>query len=100
MEKPQFMAIFIIQGGMTGLTGTAVGVVIAWIVCKLQELYGIVQLPSKSAFIIPAYPVSMHLDDFVIVGITGVMLCLAVSLYPARKAAIIATTQSLDQKTN
>ena len=100
METPQFMAIFIIQGGMTGLTGTIVGVVIAWIVCKLQELYGIVQLPSKSAFIIPAYPVSMHLDDYVIVGITGVMLCLAVSLYPARKAAIIATTQSLDQKTN
>jgi len=59
-----------------------------------------VQLPSKSAFIIPAYPVSMHLDDFVIVGITGVVLCLAVSLYPARKAAMIATSNSLDQKTN
>jgi lipoprotein-releasing system permease protein len=100
LEKPQFMSIFIIQGGMTGLVGTAAGAVIAWSVCKLQDLYGIIQLPSKSAFIIPAYPVSMRLDDFVIVGITGVILCLAVSLYPARKAAMIATNHSLDQKTN
>ena len=42
----------------------------------------------------------MHLDDFILVGITGVVLCLAVSLYPARKAAMIATSSSLDQKTN
>ena len=100
LEKPQFMSIFIIQGGMTGLAGTAAGISIAGTICKLQELYGIVQLPSKSAFIISAYPVSMHLDDFIIVAITGVMLCLAVSLYPARKAALIATANSLDQKTN
>ena len=100
LEKPQFMSIFIIQGGMTGLVGTTAGIIIAWGICKLQELYGIVQLPSKSAFIIPAYPVSMHLEDFIIVGITGVTLCLLVSLYPARKAAMIATSNSLDQKTN
>ena len=100
LEKPQFMSIFIIQGGMTGLAGTAAGIIIAGTICKLQELYGIVQLPSKSAFIISAYPVSMHLDDFIIVAITAVMLCLAVSLYPARKAALIATANSLDQKTN
>jgi lipoprotein-releasing system permease protein len=100
LEKPQFMSIFIIQGGMTGLVGTTAGIIIAWGICKLQEIYGIVQLPSKSAFIIPAYPVSMHLEDFIIVGITGVTLCLLVSLYPARKAAMIATSNSLDQKTN
>jgi lipoprotein-releasing system permease protein len=100
LEKPQFMSIFIIQGGMTGVVGTTAGIGIAWTICKLQELYGIVQLPSKSAFIIPAYPVSMHLDDFLIVGVTGVILCFAVSLYPARKAAIIATSNSLNQKTD
>ena len=100
LEKPQFMSIFIIQGGMTGVAGTTAGIVIAWTVCKLQELYGIVQLPSKSAFIIPAYPVSMHFDDFLIVGVTGVILCIVISLYPAWKAAMIATSNSLGQKTD
>ncbi|MEI6758495.1 MAG: ABC transporter permease [Chlorobium sp.] len=100
MEKPQFMAIFIIQGGMTGVTGSAAGAAIAWSICKLQELYGIVKLPSKSAFIIDAYPVSMHPGDFITVAVTAIVLCLAVSLYPARKAALIATSHSLDLKTN
>ncbi|NTU97277.1 MAG: FtsX-like permease family protein [Chlorobiaceae bacterium] len=100
LEKPQFMAIFIIQGGMTGIAGTAAGSVIAWGICRLQELYGLVQLPSKNAFLISSYPVSMHAGDFITVGVTAVLLCIAVSLYPARKAALIATSRSLDVKTN
>ena len=100
LEKPQFMSIFIIQGGMTGIAGTAAGSLIAWAICWLQEKYGLVQLPSKSAFLISAYPVSMHAGDFITVGATAVLFCLAVSLYPARKAAFIATSHSLDVKTN
>ena len=100
MEKPQFMAIFIAQGGATGLVGTVAGISIAWSICKLQELYGIVQLPSKSAFIIHAYPVDMQTGDFVAVGLTAIALSFAVSLYPARKAALIATNRSPDLKTN
>ena len=100
MERPQFMAIFIAQGGATGLVGTVAGIIIAWSICTLQELYGIVQLPSKSAFIIDAYPVSMQAGDFIAVAITAIVLSLAVSLYPARKAALIATSRSVDLKTN
>jgi lipoprotein-releasing system permease protein len=100
MEKPQFMAIFIAQGGATGLVGTVAGISIAWSICKLQELYGIVQLPSKSAFIIHAYPVYMQTGDFIAVGLTAIALSFAVSLYPARKAALIATNRSPDLKTN
>jgi len=100
MERPQFMAIFIAQGGATGLVGTLAGISIAWSICKLQEIYGIVQLPSKSAFIIDAYPVSMQAVDFIAVGITAIALSFVVSLYPARKAALIATHRSPDLKTN
>jgi lipoprotein-releasing system permease protein len=98
LERPQFMTIFIVEGGLTGLFGTAIGSVLAWCICLAQEAYGLVQLPSKSAFIIDAYPVSMHAGDFVTVGITTFALCLLVSLYPAGKAAAIATSNSLDSK--
>ena len=100
LDKTEFMAIFIVQGGMTGCAGTVAGAVIAWIICKCQELYGFVRLPSKSAFIIDSYPVQMQFSDFIAVSITAIMLCLAVSLYPARKAALIAESSSLDSKTN
>ncbi|NTU58720.1 MAG: ABC transporter permease [Chlorobiaceae bacterium] len=98
MERPQFMTIFIVEGALTGLVGTATGSVVAWCICRAQELYGFVQLPSKSAFIISAYPVSMKTLDFLVVGVSTVLLCLLVSLYPAGKAATIATSKSLDSK--
>ncbi|MFZ4524853.1 MAG: ABC transporter permease [Chlorobium sp.] len=100
LEKPQFMSIFIIQGGITGIAGTATGILIAGSLCKLQELYGFVELPSRSAFIIHSYPIDMQVGDFIAVSITAILLCLLVSLYPARKAALIATSRSLDFKTN
>jgi lipoprotein-releasing system permease protein len=98
LERPQFMTIFIVEGGLTGLVGTAMGSVVAWCICRAQELYGFVQLPSKSAFIISAYPVSMKPGDFLAVGLSTVALCLLVSLYPAGKAAAIATSRSLESK--
>ncbi|AOS83650.1 ABC transporter permease [Chlorobaculum limnaeum] len=98
LERPQFMTIFIVEGGLTGLVGTAIGSLIAWIICKAQELYGIVQLPSKSAFIISAYPVSMKTGDFLAVGVAAILFTLLVSLYPAGKAAAIATSRSLENK--
>jgi len=98
LERPQFMTIFIVEGGLTGLVGTAIGSVVAWCICWAQELYGFVQLPSKSAFIISSYPVSMKPGDFLAVGFSTVALCLLVSLYPAGKAAAIATSKSLESK--
>jgi len=100
LEKPQFISIFLIQGGMTGIVGTAIGSLIAWLVCRMQELYGFVELPSKSAFIINAYPVSMKAGDFLVVGLTAIVLTFLVSLYPAGKASSIAMSHSLDSKTN
>ncbi len=98
LDRPEFMTIFIVEGGLTGLVGTALGSMAAWCICKAQELYGFVQLPSKSAFIISSYPVSMKPIDFLAVGFSTVLLCLLVSLYPAGKAAAIATSKSLDSK--
>ena len=98
LERPQFMTIFIVEGGLTGLVGTAIGSALAWCICRAQETWGFVQLPSKSAFIIDAYPVSMHAGDFLVVAFTTIALCLLVSLYPAGQAAAIATSHSLDSK--
>ena len=100
LEKPQFLMIFIMEGGMIGFTGTVVGTVAAWTICFLQKMFGIVELPSKSAFIIEAYPVNMQVSDFLIVSGTTIVVSLLVSLYPAFKAAGIASSKSLSDKAN
>ena len=98
LERRDFMTIFIIEGGLTGVVGTIAGSLVAWCICRAQETWGLVQLPSKSAFIIDAYPVSMHPIDFITVGISTIVLCLLVSLFPAGKAAAIATSLTLESK--
>ena len=100
LEKPQFLMIFIMEGGMIGLAGTLIGAVAAWAICFIQKSYGIVELPSKSAFIIEAYPVSMQVSDFLIVSGATMTVSLLVSLYPAFKAAGIASSKSLADKAN
>ena len=100
LEKPQFLMIFIMEGGMIGLAGTMAGAVIAWVICFVQQTFGVVELPSKSAFIIDAYPVNMQALDFLIVSGTTFAVSLLVSLYPAFKAAGIASSKSLSDKEN
>lgn len=95
LEKPQFIMIFIMEGGMIGFAGTVVGAAVAWVICLVQKTFGLIELPSKSAFIIEAYPISMQTSDFVVVSGTTIAVSLLVSLYPAIKAAGIAGSKSL-----
>ncbi|NEX12751.1 MAG: ABC transporter permease [Prosthecochloris sp.] len=98
LEKPQFVTIFIVEGAMIGLAGTLIGSVAAWAACSVQQQFGVLELPSKSAFIIDAYPVSMLWTDFAAVNIMTLMVSLLVSLYPAFKAAHIAENRGLATK--
>ncbi len=100
LERPQFLAIFIVEGGMIGLAGTLIGSVVAWVACRAQQEFGLLELPSKSAFIIDAYPVSMLWTDFAATGLMTLTVALLVSLYPAFKAARIAENRGLDTKTD
>ncbi len=100
LEKPQFLMIFIVEGTMIGLAGTLAGAAIAWAVCFAQETWGVIELPSKSAFIIDAYPVRMELPDFVVVSLVTLGVSVLVSLYPAFKAAAIADSKTLADKAN
>ncbi len=100
LEKPQFLMIFVMEGGMIGLAGTLAGAVIAWAGCSLQERFGFLKMPSKSAFIIDTYPVSMQTVDFLAVSLATITVSLLVSLYPAFTAARIAGSKSLSDKAN
>jgi lipoprotein-releasing system permease protein len=61
--------------------GGAAGLLLSW----LQMEYGLVKL--SSAFIINAYPVSIHSFDVAIILAGSLLLCLLASWYPASRAA-------------
>src|SRR5699024_349472 len=76
--------IFIKQGLYIGLIGCSLGGAIGLLLSWLQMKFGLIKLTS--AFIINAYPVSIHVWDVVIVLLGSLLLCLLASWYPALRA--------------
>lgn len=79
--------IFVKQGLYIGLIGCVLGGGIGLLISWLQQTYGLIKL--SSAFIISAYPVSIEALDVSIVLAGSLLLCLAASWYPAKRAAMV-----------
>jgi len=79
--------IFLKQGLYIGLigcgTGGGLGLLLSW----LQKQYGLIKL--SSSFIINAYPVSIRAFDVTVVLVGSLLLCLAASWYPSKRAATV-----------
>jgi lipoprotein-releasing system permease protein len=73
------------QGGIIGVLGTAVGLVLGYVVCKLLVVYGLPLDPK--VYFISKLPVQMQASDFALVGIFAVVVCLVATLRPAQYAA-------------
>lgn len=83
----QIKRVFINQGFYIGLIGCGLGGTLGLMFSWLQKKYGLVEL--SNAFIIRAYPVSIHWLDVGIVLAGSLALCLLASWYPARRAAAV-----------
>lgn len=88
-RKSLIMKIFLTEGLIIAGIGTLLGFVLGGGFCLLQQHFGIIRLEGTS-FLVDAYPVSMHLADFGLVLVTIVVIGLAASWYPARRAAVEA----------
>ena len=77
--------IFLSEGLIIAGIGTFIGFVIGVGFCLLQQRFGLIKLEGES-FLVNAYPVSMHPADFVLVCITIIVIGLAASWYPAKRA--------------
>jgi lipoprotein-releasing system permease protein len=79
--------IFILEGWMISVIGAVVGVGLGLLLCWLQQQYGIVSLgQSAGAFIIDAYPVSVHYTDVALVFVTVIAVGFLSVLYPVHYA--------------
>src|SRR5262245_13169490 len=69
---------FLYQGGIIGVAGTAVGLVLGFVVCKLLVVYGLPLDPK--VYFISKLPVLMRASDFALVGVFAVIVCLVATL--------------------
>ena len=92
--RTSIIRIFMFEGILVGLLGTAAGVLIGVAVCLLQKQYSLFPL-DPTVYIIPAIPVELRWSDFFAVVLASMTLSTLASLYPARRAARLLPVDSI-----
>lgn len=75
--------IFIFEGWMISISGALTGVILGFIICWLQQTYGLVKLESQS-LIMTSYPVVLKARDFILVPATVLIIGYWAAWYPVR----------------
>jgi lipoprotein-releasing system permease protein len=75
--------IFIFEGWLISIIGAVSGIILGFIVCELQQKFGLVKLQSQS-LIMDSYPVVMKIRDFIIVPGTVLLIGYWAAWYPVR----------------
>lgn len=78
--------IFLSEGVLLALLGGGIGMLLALLIALLQQKFHLIPLQGGS-FLIDYFPVHLHVWDFVLVGVTVVIIAFIASWIPARKAA-------------
>ena len=79
--------IFLFEGCLISFLGALVGVVLGLTLCLVQQEFGILTLgsgASAGAFVVDAYPVSVHWQDVVLILITVLLIGFLSVLYPVK----------------
>ncbi len=84
--------VFIYKGLIIGVAGTLMGTLLGWIGCWLLDRYEFIELP-KDVFYVSTLPVKIYMENFFIVGVASMMICLLATIYPARQAARLAPVE-------
>lgn len=69
-EQKTIQRIFITNGVLISLIGAVSGLILGVIAVLLQQKYGFISLGTGGNFIVDAYPVSIHIEDILLVLIT------------------------------
>ena len=79
--------IFLLEGCLISFLGALIGVVLGVALCLVQQEFGLISLgsgDSAGAFVVDAYPVSVHVADVVLVLCTVLFIGYLSVLYPVR----------------
>lgn len=85
-NKKMILKIFLSEGLLLALSGAAIGIILATIICFLQLKFHLIKLVGNS-FLIDYFPVKLMLSDFLWVVGTSFLIAFIASWMPARKAS-------------
>jgi lipoprotein-releasing system permease protein len=87
------LRVFVYQGGIIGIVGTALGLMIGWVGCKALAAYGFPLDPK--VYFISKLPVNIRPTEFLITGAVAIVICLVATIFPALYAARLRPSDGL-----
>lgn len=78
--------IFMLEGLLIGLGGTALGLSLGLILCYVLANYQFVELPA-SVYYVTTLPVKVQLMDVLAISLAAVVVSFLATVYPARRAS-------------
>ena len=88
------MVIFMLQGLIIGLTGTAVGAACGLALCWVFDHYRLIRIPMD-VYQVSYVPFVVEPFDIAIVVISAVVICFLATIYPSRQASRLDPVQAL-----
>jgi lipoprotein-releasing system permease protein len=86
IHREKIIRIFLLEGLLMSGVGAFLGMVIAFVLCVLQQKVGLVPMPGTS-FLVKYYPVKMEWIDFGMVVLVVIIISVIAAYLPAKKAA-------------
>lgn len=78
--------LYIILGLFQGMLGGIVGLVLGYIICKVQQMFGIIPMPGSGTFVISSYPVEIYHRDILTILLILMLVSILASIFPAIRA--------------
>lgn len=80
------MRVFMLMGSFIGIGGTLLGGTVGVVLCLLQQKYRFILLPGD-VYILPYFPIQLHVLDVVVVFVLAILICVLATLLPAWRAS-------------
>ncbi len=90
----RIMRIFVVQGMLVGIVGTALGALGGIAGAALLARYPIIELPAE-VYTISTLPVAVEVSDVLIICGVALTICFLATLYPSLRAARLEPVEAL-----
>ncbi len=93
-RRNQIRRIFMLQGVLIGVTGTAIGLVVGYTLCYFAEHYRWIRL-DEQVYALSYVPFEPKVLDGIWVAAVAIIVSFLATIYPARSASRLAPTEVL-----
>lgn len=86
--------IFVLEGLLIGVSGTALGLFGGFVLCALLKKYKFIELPPE-VYALNTLPVQLNTTDVTLIAASAIIISLVATLYPSRQAAKLEPAEAL-----